>query len=238
MMAELGRVAQAALRSTSLLRTTPIRSQPCRNLALINAISGRNHMSTTSSLRSSDESGSPASISAASPSRTQQRSSSPFSWINPSSAQRNTDNIADIDIQKPISSSYDLAFGGRNSQGKDGQELVDFASDLDELDLADISNNRQSKASALSAPRAHLRMVPRTGRTVYVKRDVDVARSFKLLSIQVAQNKLRSDFQSQRFHERPGKKRKRLRGDRWQRRFKKGFKATISRVRELTAQGW
>lgn len=86
--------------------------------------------------------------------------------------------------------------------------------------------------------RPTLRLVPRTGRTIHVGRNVDVARSFKLLAIQVAQNKLRQDFQLQRFHERPGLKQKRLKSERWQRRFKKGFKACVSRVKELTNQGW
>ena len=67
---------------------------------------------------------------------------------------------------------------------------------------------------------------------------VDVARSFRLLSVQVAQNKIRRDFQAQRFHERPGLKRKRLKSERWQRRFKKGFKETVRRVNELVKQGW
>ncbi|KAJ2971584.1 hypothetical protein NUW58_g9374 [Xylaria curta] len=98
-----------------------------------------------------------------------------------------------------------------------------------ELDVTDIKQQPQSRAEAPSAPQAYLRMVPRTGRTVYVKNNVDVARSFKLLAQQVAQNGVRRDFYLQRFHERPGKKRKRLRSQRWERRFKKGFKATISR---------
>ncbi|KAI0541557.1 hypothetical protein GGR58DRAFT_456470 [Xylaria digitata] len=211
-MADLGRVAQAALRSTSLLRTTPlIRSRPCRNLTLANTLFDRNHISTTPS------------------------SSSSFNWTNPSyGGRRSTENV--VDILKPNSSSYNVAFG-KSDKETENQEPADFSSDLHGLDVSDVTTNKKSKPVA-SAPRPNLRLVPRTGRTVYVKKDVDVARSFKLLAIQVGQNKLRQDFQLQRFHERPGKKRKRLKSVRWQSRFKKGFKATISRVRELTAQGW
>ncbi|KAF2973439.1 hypothetical protein GQX73_g106 [Xylaria multiplex] len=212
-MADLSRVAQAALRSASLLRTTPlIRSRPCRNLALANTLFDRNHISTTPSFSNS------------------------FDWTNPSyGGRRTTENTADV--QKPNSSSYNIAFGGKSDNDTKNQEPMDFSSDLHGLDVSDVTSNKQSKPAA-SAPRPSLRLVPRTGRTVYVKKDVDVARSFKLLAIQVGQNKIRQDFQLQRFHERPGKKRKRLKSVRWQSRFKKGFKATISRVRELTAQGW
>ncbi|KAI3332402.1 hypothetical protein HD806DRAFT_193773 [Xylariaceae sp. AK1471] len=239
-MAELGRVAQAAIRSTSLLRTTPIRSQPCHNLALACSISGRNHISTTRSLCSSNEPVKPTSTFPTSPvSRTQQQSYSSSSWTNPSRGvtRGSAGNIADINIRKPNSSSYDLAFGGQKD--KKDKDQVEFASDFDlDLDITDIKPKKSSGINAQLPPRVHLRMVPRTGRTVHVKNNVDVARSFKLLAVQIAQNRLRQDFQSQRFHERPGKKRKRLRSERWQKRFKKGFKATVSRVRELTAQGW
>ncbi|KAI1133230.1 hypothetical protein F5Y10DRAFT_260532 [Nemania abortiva] len=225
-LAELGRVAQAAIRSTSLLRAAPIRLQPCRSLALASPISGRNHMSTTSGLRSPNE---PA--------------KKPFHWANPSrDARGSIDTIADIDIRKPKSSSYDIAFGGKNSKGTENEkdeESVEFASDFQiDLDIADVQPNRQSKFEAPKAQRPQLRLVPRLGRTVQVRKNVDVARSFNILAGQVAKNGVRRDFYSQRFHERPGKKRKRLKSERWQRRFKQGFKATISRVRELTAQGW
>lgn len=221
--AELGRAAQVAVRSTttSLLRTAPIRSRPCRTLALARA------MSTTSSLRSFNELTRPKRIAAAPLSGTQQQS---YYWTDPSRVLRkDLDNIADIDIRKPKSPL------SNDDGGKADQELVDFASDLE---FADVQSNRYPKAAPPTAPRAHLRLVPRLGRTVHVGANVDVARSFKLLAVQVGQNKLRREFQLQRFHERPGTKRKRLRGERWQTRFKKGFKATISRVRELTAQGW
>ncbi|OTB00365.1 hypothetical protein M426DRAFT_324319 [Hypoxylon sp. CI-4A] len=106
-----------------------------------------------------------------------------------------------------------------------------------DLDTSDLSNS--ITAEERPAPsRPALRLVPRTGRTVHVGRNTDVARSFKLLSIQVAQNRIAQDFQRQRFHERPGLKRKRLKSERWQKRFKKGFKACVSRVKELTKQGW
>ncbi|KAI0432775.1 hypothetical protein F5Y09DRAFT_300889 [Xylaria sp. FL1042] len=240
-MAELGRAAQAAMRSTattSLLRTTPIRSQPCRNLALASSLCHRHHLSTTSSLRSSNEPARPTPITATSPLKTQQQSYSSFNWANPSHpSRRSVENLADLDILKPKSSSYDLAYGaGREDDEGNAADQADFASDLH---IDDVKLNKQSKIGVSpNPPRAYVRMVPRTGRTINVGANVDVARSFKLLAVQVGQNRLRRDFYAQRFHERPGKKRKRLSSERWQSRFKKGFKAAISRVRQLTAQGW
>jgi hypothetical protein len=193
-------------------------------------------MSTTPSLRSSKD---PKATSSTSPtSRTQQQSYSSSSWTNPSrGAREGTGNIADISIRKPNSSAYDLAFGGQKD--KEGKEKVDWASDFDlDLDIADIKPSKRTGESAPVAQRNHIRMVPQTGRTIHVKRNVDVARSFKLLAVQIGQNKVRQDFQRQKFHERPGLKKKRLKSERWIKRFRKGFKATVSRVRELTGQGW
>ncbi|KAI0813634.1 hypothetical protein GGR55DRAFT_635275 [Xylaria sp. FL0064] len=239
-MAELARAAQAAVRSTattSLLRAAQIRSQPCRNLTSASSLCRRHHMSPTSSLRSPKELTRPATISATS-TQSQRRSYASFDWVKPSHTTRKSmENIADIDILKPKSSSYDMAFGApKGDDAGNDPEQADFASDLD---LNDIRGNRQPSFGAPPPPpRAHMRLVPRTGRTVHVGANVDVARSFKLLAQQVGQNRVRREFYQQRFHERPGKKRKRLKSERWQARFKKGFKATISRVRELTAQGW
>ena len=49
---------------------------------------------------------------------------------------------------------------------------------------------------------------------------------------------MRADSTRQRFHERGGLKRKRLRRERWRRRFMEGFKGTVGRVKGLRNQGW
>ncbi|OTA58292.1 hypothetical protein K449DRAFT_424373 [Hypoxylon sp. EC38] len=139
-------------------------------------------------------------------------------WPNPSRESRPSP-IDDIEIKKPDISVYDDPFA------------PEIKFDTGELDKGKILEERPAPT------RPPLRLVPRTGRTIHVGRTVDVARSFKLLSIQISQNKVPRDFQLQRFHERPGLKRKRLKSERWQKRFKKGFKACVSRVKELTKQG-
>lgn len=83
-----------------------------------------------------------------------------------------------------------------------------------------------------------MRLTPKTGRTVNIGAGIDIGRGFRLLEQSCARNKVRSDFTKQRFHERGGLKRKRLRRERWRRRFMDGFKSTIARVKEMKRQGW
>ncbi|KAK8091230.1 hypothetical protein PG994_000735 [Apiospora phragmitis] len=92
--------------------------------------------------------------------------------------------------------------------------------------------------AAMTAKRPAIRCVPRTGRTHHISKGADIGRAFKMLEMQCASNRVRFDFQKQRYHERPGMKRKRLISERWQRKFKNGFKATCKRVSELRRQGW
>jgi hypothetical protein len=54
---------------------------------------------------------------------------------------------------------------------------------------------------------------------------VDLGRGFRVLEINCQRNQERGDFMRQRFHERPGLKRKRLHSLRWRKRFKEGFRA-------------
>lgn len=85
-----------------------------------------------------------------------------------------------------------------------------------------------------------MKLGPTLGRTVYVdnSRGMDVARAFRSMEIQVAKNQVKKDFNKQRFHERPGLKRKRLHSQRWRNRFKQGFQATVKRVLKMRKQGW
>ena len=69
-------------------------------------------------------------------------------------------------------------------------------------------------------------------------RNMDVGRAFRTLDQQLARNSVRRDMMRQRFHERPGLKRKRLKSERWRKRFKEGFRATVGMVQRLKKQGW
>lgn len=86
--------------------------------------------------------------------------------------------------------------------------------------------------------RRPLNLGPSLGRTVKVGVGIDIGRAFKLLEQSCARNGVKRDFNKQRFHERPGLKRKRLQRERWRRKFMEGFKATVGRVKHLKNQGW
>ncbi|KAK5721606.1 hypothetical protein LTR15_006195 [Elasticomyces elasticus] len=81
---------------------------------------------------------------------------------------------------------------------------------------------------------------PSVGRAVNVipDRGMDIGRAFKTLEIQCNKNSVKRDFMRQRFHERPGLKRKRLRQERWRRRFRENFRGVVAMVQGMRAQGW
>ncbi|KAF8253181.1 hypothetical protein K440DRAFT_627440 [Wilcoxina mikolae CBS 423.85] len=79
------------------------------------------------------------------------------------------------------------------------------------------------------------KMGPTAGRSVLVT--TDLAQAFMRLKSIISQNKVRQDFHIQKFHERPGLKRKRLRSERHRRRFKEGFKRMVSIVMDMKKKG-
>lgn len=83
-----------------------------------------------------------------------------------------------------------------------------------------------------------MRLTPSTGRTVNITPKIEVGRAFDALSKLVARNRVKRDFNDQRFHERPGLKIKRLRRERWRKSFRTGFQAVVDRVKSLRNQGW
>ena len=85
-----------------------------------------------------------------------------------------------------------------------------------------------------------VRSRPSVGRAIEVvpERGMDVGRALKTLHRLCSQNKVAADFRNQRFHERPGLKRKRLKSQRWRKAFKASFSATVMRVKEMRRKGW
>jgi small subunit ribosomal protein MRP21 len=83
-----------------------------------------------------------------------------------------------------------------------------------------------------------LRLTPSTGRTFDIGPNMDLSRGIRMLEISCAQNKVRYDLNKQRFHERPGLRRKRLARERWRRKFMEGFQGVVGRVKQLKNQGW
>lgn len=87
---------------------------------------------------------------------------------------------------------------------------------------------------------APMRLNSSLGRTITVnpERGMDVGRAFRALEMRCSQNQVRRQYVLQRFHERPGLKRKRLKSERWRRRFKENFRETVKMVQKMRKQGW
>lgn len=107
------------------------------------------------------------------------------------------------------------------------------------FDDARISESVRAAVST-RVPQAQPRLGPSVGRSVLVEpeRGIDLGRAFRNLDINCFRNTVKADFMRQRFHERPGLKRKRLRTVRWRKRFKEGFRAMVSKVEEMRRSGW
>jgi ribosomal protein S21 len=84
----------------------------------------------------------------------------------------------------------------------------------------------------------NFRLKPTLGREVSVTGQIDIGKALRLMEMSCSRNRVRTDARVQRFHERPGLKRKRLAKERWRRRFMEGFRATVLRVKQLRNQGW
>lgn len=107
-----------------------------------------------------------------------------------------------------------------------------------------MSNNYDPKIhDPMQLP--NVRSAPVTGRTIFVDKTSNrpgkannPEAAFKKLDTVMGQNKIKVMWHQQRFAERPGMKRKRLKMARWKRRFRFGFIDTARRVKELKNQGW
>lgn len=108
---------------------------------------------------------------------------------------------------------------------------------MDTATLLDTASRRVTKARTLLPP---VRLDAFVGRSEDVDplKGVDLGRAIRKLEIKCAYNNVRQDFNKQRFHERPGLKRKRLKSQRWEKRFREGFKAVVSKVQKMRMKGW
>ena len=81
---------------------------------------------------------------------------------------------------------------------------------------------------------------PSVGRTVELNasKGVDLARALRQLRFECTKNNVLKDQFRQRFHERPGMKRKRLQRERWRVRFNQGFRAMVQKVLAMRRKGW
>lgn len=66
----------------------------------------------------------------------------------------------------------------------------------------------------------------------------DLGRTIRLMESKLAYNSVRAESMRQRFYERPGLKRKRLKILRWKKRFRAGFRDLVGKVKEMRRKGW
>lgn len=99
---------------------------------------------------------------------------------------------------------------------------------------------RPLRPEPLKIEAAPFQLRPELGRTVQVdeSRGRDVGSAFRILEALARRNGIKRDLMSQRFHERPGLKRKRLASQRYRARFKQGFREVLSRVQAMRKMGW
>jgi len=142
-------------------------------------------------------------------------------------------------------SSADDIFKAMNTYSRFGSPSTSGI-DLSRMKNPASQNRPESAADMMSAittmlpkpEKIPIRLSPSTGRSISIQGNVDVARGFRLMERTCAQNNIKKDAMYQRFHERRGMKKKRLRRVRWRARFMEGFRATVSRVKKLRKQGW
>lgn len=140
-------------------------------------------------------------------------------------------NIRERGTRSPGSFSRDMAFPS-NPDANESTNAGDALENYQPLYGVPFGEARRMKRSIQSRPSI--------GRTVEIdpERGPDFGRALRSLEIQCAVNRVRADQQRQRFHERPGMKRKRLKSERWRKLFKESFRATVGRVKEMRRKGW
>jgi ribosomal protein S21 len=91
-----------------------------------------------------------------------------------------------------------------------------------------------------SAENQTVEKIPKTGPTAGRSLEVqhgDVARTMRRLDGILRINNVRNQFRTQRFHEKPSRKRKRLKREQHRKRFKKGIVHLVTLVQEMRAKG-
>ena len=153
------------------------------------------------------------------------------------------DSVLDGDKGVPnVSEQRTSRFATPSAQEKNRVKPMDSMEDF----LTSLRPSNRSSNSLGSFYKPEIRPVkeldftpgPTLGKTVQVRNGGDVGRAFREVEQLCGRNRVRQDFNKQRFHERPGLKRKRLHSERWRRRFKEAFRGTVKMVNKMRKQGW
>ena len=165
----------------------------------------------------------------------------------PDPPSRNSSNPHGSNPDQPKQTSADLLNSRRSSLNTrtsllgngivDNRTLSDQGAFAQAMTGVDYSYYDRGPLPRLRPP---VRLDAFIGRSEEVdpSRGNDLARKLRSLEIKLSLNKVRADFNYQRFHERAGLKRKRLKSERWRKRFKIGFKAVVKKVQDMRKRGW
>lgn len=164
-------------------------------------------------------------------------------WTAPNPRSSKPTTTLDLEREKRMnggSSAVDILAALNAAGSSKPYSKFDSSRMLDPLNSSKSMMNEMgaSLRMSLQTPKIPMRLTPSTGRSITIGTGIDVARGLRLLEQSCARNRVRSDATAQRFHERGGLKRKRLRRQRWRKKFMEGFKATVGRVKQLKNQGW
>ncbi|KXG54046.1 Ribosomal protein S21 [Penicillium griseofulvum] len=102
------------------------------------------------------------------------------------------------------------------------------------------SSYRARSRAPLPTRKVELKLGPTLGRQVHVEpeRGTDLGAALRKLQATLAQNSVRNDAHSQKFHVRKGMVRKQQKMMRWKKLFKFSFQGTVKKIQRMQAQGW
>lgn len=151
---------------------------------------------------------------------------------------------------RPPNTSFEItkrAYNNMSSRDRGARIPGSISGKMNLPPMPATSNPSQDVVTDVNRPSQWARRAKRTirsrpsiGRTIEVnqERGGDFGRALRSLEILCNVNRVRQDLMRQRFHERPGLKKKRLKSERWRKLFRESFRATVGRVQEMRRKGW
>ena len=151
---------------------------------------------------------------------------------------------------RPANTSFEItkrAYDNMSSRDRGARIPGSISGTMNLPPMPATSNPSQDVVADVNRPSQWARRAKRTirsrpsiGRTIEVNQEKggDFGRALRSLEILCNVNRVRQDLMRQRFHERPGLKKKRLKSERWRKLFRDSFRATVGRVQEMRRKGW
>jgi small subunit ribosomal protein MRP21 len=140
--------------------------------------------------------------------------------------------------QSPLTQSTGTGLETPNLSSEPTKELP-----TSKVSLYDIRSGAEIFAERVKSIDRNLRLSPRVAYRIPVNasmgsKDAALTRSLQMLDARTSRNKVVLRMRRQKFHERPGLRRKRVKKERWRKHFSMAFKNICARVSRLGRQGW